>query len=123
LAKIDAKYRYYLRCLLRDGFKRRNQFVDTENAEDFSYLITNRKLLELTKTVNISEFVIRQQKAWMGHIIREQNDAMTKILLFNTVKNRKVGRPVSTILDNVVKQSGVDMLQFLKDSFQRKCVD
>jgi len=92
----------------------------SENEDDFRYLINNMKLLKITKAVNISDFFYQQQKSWISHIVREENNSITKMLLFNTVDNKKKGRPANIILSNVIKNAEIDKMQFFKECLERK---
>ena len=102
------------------GLKEKNTNSPDDN-DDFRYLVSNEKLLNVTKATNISSFFAKQQASWIGHIVREENDSITKMLLFNTVKNKKKGRPVNSILSNVLKRNGeIDKLQFYSNCLLRK---
>lgn len=140
IEKMDVKYRYYLRTLLRNGFQRRKppkkkkkkkkglDDLDDDDEEDeddesvdFSYVVSNSKLFELTKTTNLSDFFKKQQKSWVAHIIRQPNYEVTKQLLFEATKNRKRGRK-NDILSNVLRENSklTSDQQFFKDCFTRR---
>lgn len=77
---------------------------ESEDEIDFSYVIDNYDLFEITGAQNLSDFYRKQQKSWVAHIIRQENSEITKQLLFEKVRNKKRG-PKKTILNSVLKQN------------------
>ena len=66
LSKLNATYNRFLRCMIWNGFKRKQEhcnYNDENTTEiDWSYKITNKKLYEMINTVNITTYYEKQQK-------------------------------------------------------------
>ena len=134
--KIEATYRHFLRSMIWNGFKRVNppsqqqnqdntdgnsedDGNETEEEIDWSYIINNDRLYELTNSKDISTYYKLQQMNWISHIIRRENDNISKILTFHSTKRKRLGRSTTSILERVVQRSGISYTQFLKDSFRK----
>ena len=132
LSKIQSTYHYFLRCMVYNGHKRVNpparQASDsasstssTESSDDddvdWSYKITNKKLLNITCTESIKQFYEKQQHNFVAHIIRRENNNIAKNLMFHNVVRTKRGRKSPSILESVIERSGLERSEFLKASF------
>ena len=127
--KIETTYRHFLRCMVWNGHARVNppsqdtNDTSIEEAEDddidWSYIINNERLYELTRVCTIKEFFSQRQINWISHIIRRPNNNVCKILTFHATKRKKIGRKVLSIIERAVEESGVSYAQFLKDSFSK----
>ena len=67
LSKLNATYNKFLRSMIWNGFKRKqehcNYNVENTTKIDWSYKITNEKLYEITDTVvNVTIYYEQQQK-------------------------------------------------------------
>ena len=65
--------------MIWNGFKRKQEHCNNYNDEvtaeiDGLYKIMNGKLYEITNTVNITTYYEKQQKPWIAHAIRREND-------------------------------------------------
>ena len=135
LSKLESTYHYFLRCMIYNGHKRvnppANQPSDSsasstsgsessdDDDTDWSYIITNKKLFEITSTESIKQFYEKQQLNFVAHIIRRENDNIAKKLMFHNVVRTKRGRKSPSILESVIGRSGMDRSEFLKISFQK----
>ena len=135
LSKIESAYRYFLRCMVWQGHARvnppsRNSTSSTDSASsipndiddeeyDWSYIINNQRLYQITKTDTIKTYYEQQQINWTKHIIRRRNNNVSKILTFHTTKRTRIGRKSLSILERSTHNSLVSRTQFLKDSFRK----
>ena len=132
--KIDAVYRSFLRKMIFRGNERVNPPPQsTESASDdevsdeeydWSYVINNDQLHEITKTEDVSKFYRLQQQNWIAHVVRRGNDNPCKRLTFYDIARKKLGRKSPSILERVIDNSGLSKEQFLnacmkKDNPQR----
>ena len=93
---------------------------EEENDVDWRYVITNDQLYNITNTETIEKYYKKQRTQWVSHIIRRSNDNICKILLFHTVKRKKLGRKTPSLLEEVIKDSGMSYSQFIKASFTKQ---
>ena len=130
ISKIESTYRYFLRCMVWNGHARvnpptrnpsNNSSDESEEEEniDWSYIIPNEKLYQITGTSTITNFYKQRQINQMAHLIRRENNNVCKILTFHTAKRTKLGRKNLSILERAVQHSGLSHGQFLKDSFMK----
>ena len=134
LDKLNATYRYILRCMVRNGHSRVNPPPDESDSDstsstsdnsteepvyDWRYVINNQQLNEITRTKTITEFYHQQQEKWIAHIIRRNNMNTCKQLTFHSIKRKKRGRRSLSILERAAENSGMSMTQFLKASFMK----
>ena len=110
MQKINSAYLSMLRILVRNGCKR----------EEFHYIMTNKKILELCNTEDIHTFVSKQQKSYLEHLARQPNKCLTKRLLFNDNTRTKVGRSAETLEEKVIKNCNMTKDQFYKLALKRK---
>ena len=131
--KLDSTYRYFLRCMIRNGHTRVNpprqhgsesstegSSSEEEEEVDWRYVINNDKLLCITKTESIDQFHRTQQEKWMSHVVRRNNKNICKILTFHSVKRTKPGRKTPSILERTAAHSGLPLNQFLRNSFAKE---
>ena len=93
--------------------------TDVTDDIDWSYVINNEKLYSVTGTSNVQDFIEVQQVKWISHVIRRENDNVSKILTFHTTKRTRLGRKSPSVLERAVKYSGTTYSQFLSDSFKK----
>ena len=60
------------------------------------------------------------QRKFIAHTIRRDNNHFLKRLLFNSNKQKYVGRPAQNIIDTVVKSEGITREQYFSMTLQRK---
>ena len=132
ISKIESTYHYFLRCMVYNGHKRVNppahrasdsgsSTTSTESSDDedtdWSYIITNKKLLNITCTESLKQFYEKQQHNFVAHIIRRENNNIAKNLMFHNVVRTKRGRKSPSILESVIGRTGMERSEFLKASF------
>ena len=52
--------------------------------------LSNEDVLQRCHTENIHQFITRQQRNLIAHVIRGENSRMTKLLLFNDDSRKKL---------------------------------
>ena len=128
--KIEATYRYFMRCLVYNGHKRVNPPSDPssdqsdseqeiEEEVDWRYVINNERLYEITQSDSIQEYYENQQRNWISHIIRRPNNNICKALTFHKTKRLKLGRRPLSIFDRAVQSSNTTPSEFMKQAFRR----
>ena len=83
-----------------------------ENENDFHMVLSNVRLHE------ICVFVRNQQRSYVAHVIRMSVHRNVKKLTFNNDTYTRRGRPVKSLVDQVVENENVD--RFCNLVLQRK---
>jgi len=109
MQKINSAYISMLRKLVRNGSTR----------DEFRYTKSNAEIL-VCKTADISNYVLKQQASYLGHLDRQSNKCLTKRLLFNDDKRTKQGCPFETVEDKVLKNYNLTKDQFYKKELMKK---
>ena len=107
---ITAQYSLILRKMIRGGFRRK--------PESYSYIFTNQKIHNICKTIPLTKFITLQQRNYIAHVIRQDDDVLTKRLLFNTETSRIHGRQQS-ILQQAVERESITEYEFIRRSVER----
>mgnify|MGYP001799860440 FL=1 len=94
LERLNVTYRNFLRRMIRGGFSH----VD-EQRNDYRYRINNEKLHNICGTDELSIFIKKQQVNYLKHVIRMPQSRSLKMLMFNSDKYTKRGRPSKTPLE------------------------
>ena len=97
--RISSQYIRFLRGLLPNGFTRKKKKKD-----EFALKLTNQKVLKICGCEPLEDFILRLQTKYLAHLARTPNNTMAKQLLFNIDDNKKAGRPVPTLEEQVVKK-------------------
>ena len=97
-----------IRRMVKGGFQRK--------VGSFGYVLSNNDLLNKCKTESIMEFVKRQQRNYVAHIIRKDDTSISKRLLFNNNHTRKPGRKVS------LYKSVIESEQFTREEFNTRAI-
>ena len=95
MRRIKTVYMGMLRKMVRNGYRR------VEGTYRFAF--TNEHILRICGTTCVGQFIASQQKKYLAHIIRMQNTAMAKRLLFNDNKSKRTG-PRTTLHSTVLAQ-------------------
>ena len=138
MSKIEATYRFFLRSMIWNGHARVNppprqynnessdeldsydeEIDEIDESIDWSYVVTNQQLYNITKTQPIQHYFSNQQQNWISHVIRRENNNLCKILTFHSVKRKKLGRKTPTILENAANKSGLALNEFIKACFTK----
>ena len=120
LSKLETVWNGFLRRMVKGGFKRKNapkNKKDTsipENEIDWSFVLSNAKIREITKTSELNLFCQKQHMKYIAHVTRLDNDCLQKQFLFCNSD-----RP-STRWSNFSKLTGVDESQIRRTMIDRK---
>ena len=134
LSKMDSTYRYILRSMLYNGHSRINppprasdnsisdnseEENDIEEEHDWSYVINNERLHQITNTQTITEFYENHQSKWIAHVVRRDNLNLCTIVTFHSIQPNGLGRRTESILERVAEPSDMSMNEYLRVSFQK----
>ena len=111
LHRINVCYKTMLRKMIRKGFKL---------TSDYKYLINDKTLQSICKTINILDFIRLQQTKYLAHIIKKPDLAATKQITFENYVRKKKGRPSNTLKDNVCEYHNLDIKQFSKEALDHQ---
>ena len=112
--RIRSCYNAMLRKMIRRGFERRNR-----DENDYSFLITNDEVLQISKTEDVISHVEKQQTKYLAHIARRSNANTAKRLLFSDDKNLKRGRPIKTLEQYVLENNNTTADQFYRGALRK----
>ena len=110
MKRLNSVYVGMLRRLVRNGCR----------TSEYKYILSNDDILRICHTEDIPTFVARQQSSYLGHLARQSNSCLTKRLLFNDDRHTRVGRPIETLEDKVMKNEQTSKDQFYKVALQRR---
>ena len=99
---VNAAYVSMLRRMVRGGFRRKDG--------TYHYELSNVDIIRKCKTENIYQYVARQQRNFIAHVIRGDNKRMTKRILFSNDVTKKPGPRITlykTVLENEESTSNV----------------
>lgn len=113
--KLDVTYRIFLRRMVRGGFKRLH-----ENENDFRLKYSNMKIHQICGTKDVSEFIKKQQNSYAAHLIRMNLGRNVKKLTFNDDIYSKSGRPVPSLLEQVVSNNNTTVDAFCNIAISKK---
>ena len=90
MKKLEGCWNHFLRNMVKGGWKRQNvpEREDEEEEADYAFIYTNEQIESILKTTPLRNFVYSQYLKYVGHICREENTALTKILLFAKPERR-----------------------------------
>ena len=99
------------RIMIRKGFKRK------ETAGLSSYPIKN--FHKIYGTENLENFINRQQRGYVAHVIRRDEISITKRLMFNADASHRRGVRTN-LLKTVLTREGRPNEAFYNDCLQKK---
>ena len=111
LQRITSAYMSMLRKMAKSGYRRKK--------DAWSFIRSNEDLLRICKTECIAAFISTQQRRHLAHVIREENDRISKKLLFNNNESKKRGRRV-TLKTTVLENEAISENAFCKNAYERK---
>ena len=111
LQRITSAYMSMLRKMVKGGYRRKK--------DAWSFILPNEDLLRICKTECIEAFISAQQRRYLAHVIREENDRISKKLLFNNNESKKRGRRV-TLKTTVLENEAISENAFCKNAHERK---
>ena len=84
-----------------------------------AFVKTNKEILDLCKTDPIETLIYRQQRRYLAHIIRQEDNSLVKILAFNNDQIHVPG-PYTTLKSSVLKADELSDIEFYKQARSRK---
>ena len=111
LDRIAAQYNLILRKIIRGGFSRK--------PENYSFVYTNQNIYDICKTTPLRQFIAQQQRKFIAHIIRLDDDSVIKKLLFNAEISRVPGRQMSS-MQQAVDNEEVTVHEFVKRAIEKR---
>ena len=97
--------------MIRGGFKRK--------PNSYSYVYTNEQVFSICKTIPLDQFISVQQRSYVAHVIRLNDNTWTKRLLFSNEPLRIPGQ-TKTILQTVTEREDIDVSEFIKRSTRKE---
>ena len=101
----------FIRKMTKGGFRRK--------SDSWSYVLLNEDLLRMSKTMTLKAYVDKQQRNYVGHIVRKDNASIVKRLLFNDDPSHKTG-PRTTLLSSVIKTEDCLPDELFSNAMERK---
>ena len=117
---IESVWHSFLRRMVKGGFKRKNAPKNKKDTSipadevDWSFNLSNEKILEITKTTEISHFCKKQHLKYIAHVTRLDNESLQKQFLFCNSDHP------SNRWSKLSKLTGVDESQLRRTMFDRK---
>ena len=108
--RINSVYYSMLRKMVRGGYRRKE--------DQWSYVMTNKHLIELCKTEPVDTYAFHQQRRYLAHIIRREDSSISKKILFNCDRNSRPGRIV-TLKTTVIEREQCTESTFLKRAMEK----
>ena len=109
--RMSSFYCGLLRRMVRGGFKRKEGSM--------AFVKTNKEILDLCKTEPINAFIYRQQRRYLAHVIRQEDNSLVKTLTFNNDQIRVPG-PYTTLKSLVLKTDELSEMEFYEEAENRK---
>ena len=107
---LNSTYISFIRKMVRGGFKR--------DADSWSFQMTNNHLLRIGGTEDLKTFVATQQRQYIAHTIRKDDESMAKKLLFHYGMNTRRGTH-TTLVDRVKHNEGCTTSQLIERSMTK----
>ena len=109
--RMNSEYASTLRKMVRGGFRRKK--------DSYSYVYTNEQLYTMCNTTPLTNFIDKQQRSYIAHLIRQDDTLTTKRLLFDNTKNRIPGRAI-TPLQSVAAKEQCSELEIIERAIERR---
>ena len=131
-AKIENTHIQFLRRLVRGGMARMSSKKEIELAKqenqqeniNWAWKNNTERILEITKSSRVEEYIKSQNKKWIAHVARASNDTLTKRLMFVAEAFTKRGNHHKTVMEIVAaierEENGKSLETFLKECTKRK---
>ena len=84
---LNSQYLAFLRKMTKGGHK--------QKPDSWRFIYTNAKLLSMAQTSDLASYVRRQQRNYLGHIVRKDNSSIVKRLMFNSDPSKRPGRQLT----------------------------
>ena len=124
MQKIESIWHGLLRRLVKGGFKRQNAPKDKNDNSipqeeiNWAYKISNKRFTQITKTVGVKEFCVKQHLKYIAHVTRLGNDSLQKQFLFcksnsNCGRWRKLSSAIG-IDESQLRKTMTDKKEFMQ---------
>jgi hypothetical protein len=100
-----------LRKMVKGGYR--------QQAGTYRFVLSNRDLLEKCRTEDIHDFVSRQQRNFVAHVTRLDNERLAKQVMFNGNDARRPGRR-TTLYGKVIERMEISPEEFNRDALLRR---
>ena len=97
--------------MIRNGFNKKE--------DELSLVYTNASIYRMCGAEALEEYILRQKKRYVAHIIRSDNEAVTKRLTFNSDESHRPGR-TNSLLKSVLHHETQAAARFFQDAINRK---
>ena len=94
---LNATYNRMLRIMVRNGFKRKD--------DSWAFVLPNVEMHRICGTENLENFINRQQRAYVAHVIRKDDKSITKRLTFNADASHRRGTNTNLLKTVLVRTS------------------
>ena len=108
---LNATYNRMLRIMVRRGFRRKE--------DSWSFVLSNTELHRICGTDPLDDFIHRQQKSYIAHVIRKGDDSLTKRITFNDDAAHRRGRSTN-LMKAVISRDGRSAHAFYEDCLSKK---
>ena len=112
LQRMNSQYMMFIRKLAKGGFNRK--------PNSYAYIYTNEDLLRIANTTDLVSYIKQQQRNYLCHLVRNDNQSIAKRLLFNADTAKKPG-PKTTLLTSVLASERCGPEALFKRAIQREC--
>ena len=109
--RVSSSYCSLLRKMVKGGYRK---VVGT-----FRFVLSNNDLLRKCRTESIPDYISRQQRNFVAHVVRSDNNRVIKRLTFNDNEARRPGRR-RTLYGTVLERMMVTGDRFNRDALLRK---
>ena len=99
-----------LRKMVKNGY--------AQQDGTYKYVKSNEAILKICGAECVGEFITRQQKKYVSHIIRMDDKRLAKRILLNNNASQRPGRLVD-LISNVTAAAGCTADELFTDSLKR----
>ena len=135
--RIEAVHFQFLRRIIRGGMAKKSSNKEIADAKlkskkggdqtalesvNWAWKLNNDKIITISKTSKIVDYIEKQNIRWVAHVIRSSNDTLAKQLMFVDEKFCKVGFHHQTVYENVIKiqkDQGKSVETFLRECLRK----
>ena len=87
IRKLEACWMQCQRSMVKGGWSRKNVPGSSEDESDdqevdYGFVYTNKEIQEILRTTPLKDFIYSQYLKYIGHVCRDENTSLTKIMLF-----------------------------------------
>jgi len=108
LKRLKSVYNGFLRKMTKGGYRRKK--------DSWSFILSNDDILRLSGTEDIESFIRKQQRNYLAHLVRHDDESMSKRLVFEE-NPKRAGRHVT--MEKMVYENE----KVSRDTFNRLAVE